>query len=134
MNFTAKQLAATKKIRAKGREVTLEWDIPGATSFVSRTPAAPPTGQGKVLLIAFPFKLRNLGSDRFVDQKDILTNQRRIIMAAFDAQLNPLPGAPRIGDRILDWEGRNWTIDGLAPVAPDGDVVILYTGTMRSGQ
>lgn len=130
-NYAAKQASATKTILAKGALATLEHDVPTTPSFVTDTPTPPSTVQGTVRLVALPFKLRNAASDQTEAGTEVLNHQRRIILSPFDLTMTPLAWAPIVGDRVLNWEGKTWTINGLSPLAPDSAAVVLYTGTMR---
>ena len=126
MNYAAATKRADAMIRRKGAPATLSWAKCAKVDFVTHLPNPPKGRCGTVTMVAFPFKLRNAGSDRLEGAVNTLTHERRFVMSAL-----ALPVRVEVGMTIEKWEGADWTIDGLAPVAPDGSSLVLFTGTMR---
>lgn len=124
MNYAQKQRRATRQIGRAGALATLEWDELGTIDATTRT-RVNTTNRTTVRLMVLPFRLRNLSADRFEVATAILTQQRRFLMSAEGLTVTPI-----VGWRVLNWEGATWTINGIAPVAPDGSTVLWYSGTM----
>ncbi len=127
--YLADQRDAHQEILESGGMATITWETttPPTPAQVDAGQAATVTsGSGKIAMTVFPLSRRFMAADTFEAQRLIFQHSRRFIMSAYKT-----PTVPKVGDRIVGWEKTNWTIDSIAPLMPDGEHPILYTGTMK---
>lgn len=126
MNYAVKQRTTHATLLKKGALATLAWDEKGVGDKLAGTVGTPLTRTRSVPLVVLPLSRRFLAADTYEAQTLILQRSRRFLMGAYQIDCTPTQGM-----RIVGWEGHNWTIDSIAPLIPDGQTVVMYTGTMK---
>lgn len=116
--YTAEALSAYEDIKAAGGPIMFYHE--GAAEIDEATDTQIPGVPEFHSHIALIETASPMGGDTFETGKRVRTNSRKLTVPAYK-----LPVMPVVGYTVL-FAGDAWSVDSVAPLAPDGGDPILY--------